>query len=460
MKKIYLLLLPVLAFAQFQFIPLSADYSSFAATDSNAFVQVYLSLFQGNLKYTKQANGQTVSNFITKVEIRSGDKLVKELKHQYKNTTSDTSKLAKYNQFVDIFSMELPYGEYQALVQLIDQTSGLKGEYRMDIKTIQPKPELYFSDIELCSTIKKDTTTSSMFYKNGLHVVPNAKSSYDILNPLFYYYVELNNLSYSKEKPGKYTFQYCIVNTKGDTLRKRAPITKSIAGPRLVEIGGMNVVALPKGIYFFKALAKDLESGQQASIQKKFSVFKPGKKSETAANNPRPVPKIADFYIGFTKEQLTDEFNEAKYIASKQEVNIFENLEDLQAMQQFLTQFWARKSKANGLPFGSFRRKYLQRVEIANNKFHSMGRKGWRTDRGRVFIIYGQPDEYERHPNSIDQIPYIIWYYHNLEGGAEFIFADENGFGEYRLIHSTYRKELQNPNWQQIINKPMGNSPY
>ncbi len=460
MKKFIFLLLPVFALAQFQFIPISADYSTFASTKTNAFVQVYLSLFQGNLKYSQLQNGEMASNFTTKLEIRQMGELVKELSHQYKNTTKDTSKLARYNQFVDIFNLELPYGNYEASVQLIDQTSGLKGEYRMDLKTIEPHEALYLSDVELCSSIKSDTTTSSMFYKNGLHVVPNPKASYDVLNPLFYYYVELNNLSYSKESPGQYTFQYYLTNTKGDTLRSRAPITKSIAGPRLVEIGGMNVVALPKGVYIFHAIAKDLNTGEQATIQKKFSVFKPGGKKEVAAKKSVTIPKIANFYIGFTKEQLKEEFSESKYIASRQEEKIFKNLEDVKAMQQFLTQFWARKSKSFGLPFGSYRRQYLQRVEIANNKYHSMGKKGWRTDMGRVFILYGEPDEYERHPNSIDQIPYVIWHYHNIEGGVEFIFADEDGFGDFRLIHSSYRKELQNPNWQQILNKRTGTNPY
>ncbi|MEJ2542771.1 MAG: GWxTD domain-containing protein [Calditrichaceae bacterium] len=85
-----------------------------------------------------------------------------------------------------------------------------------------------------------------------------------------------------------------------------------------------------------------------------------------------------------------------------------------------------------------------------------MGREGWKTDRGRVFLIYGDPDEYERFPSSMDALPYIIWHYYDLEGSQIFVFTDLDGFGDYRQIHSSYRKELQNPNWQNMLSKSSG----
>ncbi len=74
-----------------------------------------------------------------------------------------------------------------------------------------------------------------------------------------------------------------------------------------------------------------------------------------------------------------------------------------------------------------------------------------KTDRGRILILYGQPNEIERHTNSMDTDPYEIWNYYSLDGGSEFIFADRNGFGRYELLHSSYYKELQNPNWYSLI---------
>ena len=459
MKKLFILLiLPVLAAAQLQFIPISADYASFASGDSSSFVQVYLSMYQGHLKYKYGADSVLAASFTTTIEITQNDSVVRNLAHQYQNTITDTNSFKSYNQFVDIFNLELAQGAYKAKVNLKDNLSNLQGEYIFDLSTVSPQKDLYFSDIELCSKIESDKA-NSMFSKNGFKVVPNPKGIYDILNPLFYYYIELNNLAYSKGQNKTYLFSYTITNAAGDTIRKKLPKHKKIASDRMVEIGGMNVIAFPRGAYLFTAVAENPENGTKNIIQKKFTVYKPMKKGTVRKGDK--LPEIADYYIGMTKAQLVEEFKEARYISSRQEINVFKKIENnLEAMQKFLTRFWVRKDRENQVALGTYRRTYMRRVETANEKYRSMGIAGWKSDQGRVFILYGEPDEYERHPNSVDMLPHVIWHYHNLEGGAKFIFADEEGFGQYRLIHSTYRKELQNPNWEQIISKNAGTSPY
>ena len=46
-----------------------------------------------------------------------------------------------------------------------------------------------------------------------------------------------------------------------------------------------------------------------------------------------------------------------------------------------------------------------------------MSKIGWKTDRGRIFILYGEPSEIERFPNQMDTKPYEIWHYNDIEGG-------------------------------------------
>ena len=80
-----------------------------------------------------------------------------------------------------------------------------------------------------------------------------------------------------------------------------------------------------------------------------------------------------------------------------------------------------------------------------------MGKEGWKTDRGRVYLIYGGPDEIERFPNEIETRPYEIWHYESVEGGVIFVFADITGFGSYQLVHSTKRGELRDDSWVRRI---------
>ncbi len=456
MKRFALLflILPLIAFAQFQFIPISADFASFRSTDTTAYIEVYVSIFQGNLDYKEIEPGKFVASFTSKLDVFSDIDSIKSITHDYKNTTADTSRVSQYNQFVDIFSFELPYGVYQAKVRMEDHQSGLRGEYILELHTIQPGEKIYFSDIEFCNELKRDDG-NTIYNKNKLKVVPNPRRVYDVLQPMLYFYVELHNLPYSAEQENYYDIEYLITTIEGDTMKQRGPATKEIYGPSQVEAGGLNVMSMTKNPYFLTVNAKNLLSGETATTRRRFFVYKPSA-DDTIQATASKAPEISEVFAGFSKEELEAEFTIAEYIASREEEKIFKNLENPQAMKKFLTEFWFRRDKQNNLSFGTTRHRYMQLAEYANNNFRSMGRAGWQTDRGRVLLLYGDPDEFERYPSSMNMVPHVIWRYHNLEGGQFFVFADMENFGDYRLIHSSYRKELQNPNWEAQLRKRGG----
>ena len=89
---------------------------------------------------------------------------------------------------------------------------------------------------------------------------------------------------------------------------------------------------------------------------------------------------------------------------------------------------------------------YFKRVKEASARFKNFAKDGFKTDMGRVFVMYGGPDQIERYPNLQDTKPYEIWTYEQIEGGVTFIFADITGFSNYILIHSTKRNEYHDVN--------------
>jgi GWxTD domain-containing protein len=140
------------------------------------------------------------------------------------------------------------------------------------------------------------------------------------------------------------------------------------------------------------------------------------------------------------------EFNLIRYIISKEEQEIFGDL-NLDGKRQFIEDFWKRRDPTPETLINEFRQEHVRRFEEANRLFTQAKREGWKTDLGRVFIVYGKPDEVERHANQIDLRPYEVWYYFNIEGGVQFIFGDLDGFGNYTLIHSTARNEVNDPDY-------------
>ncbi|TFG97726.1 MAG: GWxTD domain-containing protein, partial [Calditrichales bacterium] len=130
----------------------------------------------------------------------------------------------------------------------------------------------------------------------------------------------------------------------------------------------------------------------------------------------------------------------------------FEDL-DVEGMRRFIAEFWKRRDPDPTTEINEYKRMYFESVQYANATFSSSFKEGWRTDQGRVLLIYGKADEIERHPSAMGTQPYEIWIYYSLEGGSRFIFADLTGHGNFELLHSTYRTEIKDANWEQRIGK-------
>jgi GWxTD domain-containing protein len=120
-------------------------------------------------------------------------------------------------------------------------------------------------------------------------------------------------------------------------------------------------------------------------------------------------------------------------------------------MRRFLAVFWKIRDRDPSTALNEFKQTYFENIALADTRFSTSIKLGWRTDRGRVLLLYGRPDEIERNPSSIDTKPYETWFYYSLDGGVQFIFGDVSGFGEYELMHSTHRNEIHDPNWRARI---------
>jgi GWxTD domain-containing protein len=126
---------------------------------------------------------------------------------------------------------------------------------------------------------------------------------------------------------------------------------------------------------------------------------------------------------------LEEAIRQVKYLATTAE-----NRELRQAAppdrEQLFKQFWERRDPTAGTEQNELMDEYYLRIEIANEKF-ATNRAGWESDRGRIFILYGEPTDIERHPFDAGARPYEIWYYSQI--ARRFVFVDYTGFGDYSL---------------------------
>ena len=136
------------------------------------------------------------------------------------------------------------------------------------------------------------------------------------------------------------------------------------------------------------------------------------------------------------------------YIITDDERAIFSKLSTVDEKEQFIEQFWFRRDPDPRTSVNEFKEEHYRRIAYANDHFSS-GVDGWRTDRGRVYIIHGKPAEVESHPaggsyqrpineggGQTSTYPFEIWRYRNIEGiGNDVVveFVDPTMSGEYRL---------------------------
>ncbi|GAB4371273.1 MAG: hypothetical protein Kow0042_13930 [Calditrichia bacterium] len=107
----------------------------------------------------------------------------------------------------------------------------------------------------------------------------------------------------------------------------------------------------------------------------------------------------------------------------------------------YFDRFWKRMDPNPNTKKNELLDEFFRRVNLANATFSTISMEGWKTDRGRIFIKFGEPDDIERHPFEINTFPYEIWRYYNLR--KTFLFIDRTGFGDYYL-HPNYIDEEYN----------------
>jgi GWxTD domain-containing protein len=121
------------------------------------------------------------------------------------------------------------------------------------------------------------------------------------------------------------------------------------------------------------------------------------------------------------------------YIATGSQVGAFAKASE-DERKKIWEEFWRDKDPTPGTPRNEYLEEHLRRFRYANEHFGVSITPGWKTDRGRIYILYGEPDEIESYPFEMGKKPSEIWTYY--EKGRRFVFVDETGFGDYVLVGS------------------------
>ncbi|MCE1190053.1 MAG: GWxTD domain-containing protein [Ignavibacteria bacterium] len=451
MKKIlFLLLLCIVpAIAQTKEFKVDFDYARFHYTDSTSLFEIYYMFYQ-QLFTPVQSNGKMVIRGELNVMIRklgSIDTAVNK-KMQFVSPVNDSV----HNTLVGSLAYALAPGKYVCKFTGRDISVADRMQVSDFEVTIPPveKKRLTISDIEVSNKIVKSEDTASIFYKNTFEIVPYAACTFGTNLPVVYYYSELYNLDKLTEGGSEILKYECKLQNANNVVVANKTKVYSRKNGSVVDVGTFNVNKLPTGTYTLVFSLSDSLRKVKVMNSKKIYVYSPGV-VDSLANITADEAYLASEFATYSQEECDECFRQCKYIATGGEISQWSTLKNLAAQRKFLFLFWNNRDDNKQTPENEAKNEYFQRVQDANSKYSSFRKPGWLSDRGRVLIKYGDPNEIERFPSTIDKKPYEIWHYDNLQGGVIFIFADLNGFSEYELIHSTAQSELRDENWERRV---------
>ncbi|HTP13946.1 MAG TPA: GWxTD domain-containing protein [Bacteroidota bacterium] len=426
---------------------MNLDYARFRNDSTSTYLEIYYSFYGGSIGYTFDGTVFRGNIFTTTIFRRNSDgDTVLVQNRRLPINLADTSAASLHTNFVLQTGGAFRNGDYRLLVFSSDSLfPGQRDSIELPVSLQQYPSSLAVSDIELCSEIKSSPESKSAFYKNTLEVVPNPTLVFGVgMHPVVFRYVELYNLDTS----ATYAIEGAVIDPQTGAVVRKEGKTRRFRVRDAVDVGLQNVSSIHSGKYVYRVTVSDTSQHELCRSEKVFYLNNPQIKNDKVSSTQVTSTMLA----GLTADELRSEFKKAKYLASSGEIKSFDELQTAEGMRNFLGKFWA-SVEAGRPPIsdGITRTAYLHRIEVATQRFRAMGRDGWQTDRGRAYVLYGEPDDIERYPSTQGQKPYEVWHYYKIESGVEFDFVDRSGFGDYILVNSTKRGELQDDQWQRYL---------
>ena len=431
------------------------DYARFKLDENSVYLELYYDIKEGDFTQVKADNGFLVKgNLHIEIVNKVSNQAVYNKDFPFEDRITDPNADIKAKNMLGVLGISVPKGEYTLKVVVEDYHDKTNSKTITDNLLIVPFDEKTnaISDIQLAGRIvREDADKSSIFYKSGMEITPNPAMLYTNQMPVLHYYLELYNLV--ADNQGK---AYKLVKTLFNSTGKKVTTSTKQIVPKLnatVEIGNINLAKFPTDNYTLEVALVDTVSKQAKITSKRIYLYNPNvAKENTAAGNTDYIGSEYSIMAETDCEKMLDQI---KYIADPDELAQISKLESFEGKKQFLFRFWVSRNNNNASGINESRVEFDKRIAFANKMFSYKYKEGYKTDRGRVIIKYGMPDDIERHPAEANTQPYEKWTFNNVEQEPNvlFVFADISGFGNYVLVHSTKRNEAYDPGWIQRIQK-------
>lgn len=359
----------------------------------------------GSIPYHELTYETVDSTIITKaiisfklVNLNHPDSLIDTLYRQF--TIPSFEQAAKQQMsFIVQFGLHVPRGKFKYKINI--SSGNKKGSVENEI--VIKKEDYKMSDILLANNIISDTTEDYL-RKGNVKVIPHPSHQFNERYTNLYIYYEIYDLT---PDTNQLAITYTIKDNNGILIGKIPRRIDKKYESQSVNFG-FSIKDIVPGQYFLNVEVKD--NNTQMVVQK-----------ETSFEIIRAVQEEVS-YEGMPY------YEEIEYFLTAEEYKYFKSLPK-EGKRKYLGKFW------DGYDYSEI----AERFEYTDENFQEGSKVGHKTERGRIYIKYGEPDEREKSTIEIEESkPYEHWQYFN---GYQFIFVDILGTYEYTLVWTNVRDE-------------------
>jgi GWxTD domain-containing protein len=437
--------------------------ASFYIPKQDPFVETYMTIAGQSVKRMAVQGGYQSAVNINFLIVDANGKIVKGNKYNLKGPVySDTTNVPA---FIDNQRYSLPSGSYTIELTVNDVNSN-QPPFKL-IQTIKLNYNAYpiqASSIQILESFKK-TTAPNPLSKSGFDLIPYNIDYYpETVNKIQFYFESYNTDTFlGKSNP--FIYKYFIENT--DDLKPVGDFSafkKAVTAPVNPLIGQFDISKLQSGNYNLVIEVRDEKNIIQ--LQEKYFFQRRNKSVDPVYATAFDVPNALEKYFRNVKSVDTLKiFVECLWPISdmkERERQINQTIKkDTALMRNYLIDYWTKRAADSVSPMKIWM-EYLKSVNEVEVLFKCGKQKGYFTDRGRVYLQYGKPNQRAVQPNEPSTFPYEIWQYYRLNdksngqffSNRKFVFVNKSVADDcFKLEHSDMRGEIFNERWRYEVMK-------
>ena len=408
-----------------------------AQTVVDVFCQVPFALLD---PVTQGASGVAAYRFSVTVRDTAGTQL---LAQSWLQTVPVRLLAVARGSAVEYFTFAAHPGRYAIDVAVTDSATGRVSRQHTEVQAYGTAPPA--SDLLLTTGIRQaggalDLAASAGEIRKGMLLLQ--ASGRPVLTPQqarLGYYLELY-----PQRAETVTVAVRVTTMQGAQLVATPGERIPVAAAGGVTRGMVDLAGLPAGDYRLEVMARGADS-----VVRTAAFRMAGFETEAAIADATPAQ---DVFGAMGEARLDTLYLPLVYLMTAEEQGSYPSLTP-EGKRRWLRLFWAKRDPTPGTPGNEAQDDFYARIAEANRRFREGGSAqipGWRTDRGRIFIKYGAPDEVLSRPQAGNTRPYEVWKYSRARA-LKYVFLDQTLFGNYVLIWTSDRREPSRPNWEELL---------